>query len=82
MSEIISGANVLVYVIFTICGVMFFLYSRGVEKEFESLENSLKEFKADSKDDDREVKADLKEEINRRVGQTTDRDWETLHHRW
>ena len=72
MENAIASANVILYVLFTVCGVMFFLYSRGVEKQMESLKETIMQLRTDSKSDDGDVKIELKDEINRRVGQTTD----------
>ena len=68
MSDVFSGVNVLMSI-----GLgMFFLYSKSVEKQFEALKEMVKLDREESKSDDASVKAELKDEINRRVGQTTD----------
>ena len=68
MTDVFSGVNI----VFTIFGAMFYLYSKSVEKQFKSVEEEIALLRADSKADDQEVKSEIKEEINRRVGQTSD----------
>jgi SepF-like predicted cell division protein (DUF552 family) len=72
MSDAIAGANTIAYILFTVIGVMFFLYSKSVEKQMEAMKETMSLLRIDSKSDDQEVKAEISKVDNLRVTQITD----------
>ena len=71
MSDAIAGANLGIYIVFTIVGVIFYLYKQGQEEKFKNIEERFLEFKKESKHEDDEVRKEIRRVDEIRVEQIT-----------
>ena len=71
MSDAIAGANTIAYILFTVIGVMFYLYKNSNDEKFHSVIAMIKLDREESKGDDAEVKARVDHVDALRVDQIT-----------
>jgi hypothetical protein len=71
MEDVMSSANTIAYILFTVIGVMFYLFKQGQDEKFRAMKETIDLLREESKSDDRDVKTEIAKVDGLRVDQIT-----------